>query len=185
MNLSATKRGRAPALPLALALILAIGACPGAAQTVISLVPPGGSFQCEETWTIDVTVDAGATDLRGCSLVIAFDDQVIRPLAVTAGALVAGAACPNFTYWFGPAVADSVAVDVAVLGCSVSGPGSVTRITFQGHAGGTSPLVLRRGELRTGLNETIPFTAVDAQVQFDCAVDTRTWNWGSVKATYR
>lgn len=169
-----------------LALALAIlAAATAVAQTVVSLVPPSGNFQCHETWTIDVTVDADATDLRGCSLVVEFDDNVIRPISVTAGALVAGAACPNFTYWFGPAAADSVAVDVATLGCSVSGPGSVARIVFEGYAGGTSPVTLRRAELRSGLNASIPFTSVGAQVHYDCAVDEQSWSWGSVKAAYR
>lgn len=182
MNRPATHGSLVPALALALVLAAATGA---AAQTVVSLVPPSGSFQCHETWTIDVMVDADATDLRGCSLVVEFDDDVIRPLSVTAGALVAGAACPNFTYWFGPAAADSVAVDVATLGCSVSGPGSVARITFEGYAGGTSPITLRRGDLRSGLNASIPFTTVGAEVHYDCAVETRAWTWGAVKSLYR
>jgi hypothetical protein len=182
MNRPAASTGTALALAMTLALLV-VGSA--AAQTVVSLVPPSGNFQCHETWTIDVNVDADATDLRGCSLVIEFHDDVIRPISVTAGALVAGAACPNFTYWFGPAAADSVAVDVAALGCSVSGPGAIARITFEGYAGGTSPITLRRGDLRNGLNESIPFTAIGAQVHYDCAVETRSWNWGSVKAVYR
>ncbi|MBK7047546.1 MAG: hypothetical protein IPH48_13780 [bacterium] len=130
-------------------------------------------------------VDAGATDLRGCSLVIAFDNNVIRPISVSAGALVTGAACPNFTHWFGPATADSVAVDVANLGCSVSGPGAVVRITFEGHAGGVTPITLRSGLLRTGLNAPIPFVATAAQVQFDCAVGNERAAWGALKSMFR
>ena len=165
-------------------VVLALGAT-AAAQTVVTIVPPSGYFQCEDTWTIDVWVDAGATDLRGSSLVVAFDNNVIRPISVTAGALVAGAPCPNFVHWFGPATADSVAVDVANLGCSVSGPGSIARITFEGYAGGTTPITLRRGDLRTGLNASIPFTAIGAQVQYDCAVSDERSTWGSLKSRYR
>lgn len=172
------------AFSLALGLA-ALAAATAPAQTVVSLVPPSGYFQCGQTWTIDVTVDAGATDLRGCSLVVAFDNNVIRPISVSAGALVNGAACPNFTHWFGPATADSVAVDVATLGCSVAGPGSVARITFEGHAGGISPITLRSALLRTGLNAEIPYTAVDAQVQYDCAVAEERPSWGSLKSRFR
>jgi hypothetical protein len=170
-------------LPAALALCLLAAAA--AAQTTVSFTPDNGQFQCDEIWTIDVLVDAGATDLRGCSLVVEYDSDVIRPLSVTAGSLVTGAACPSFLHWFGPAVADTVAVDVANLGCSVSGPGAVVRITFEGHAGGVTPITLRSGLLRTGLNAPIPFVATAAQVQFDCAVGNERAAWGALKSMFR
>lgn len=173
---------------LALGLVLGLAALAAAsapAQTVVSIVPPSGQFQCGQTWTVDITVDGAAADLRGSSLVVAFDNNVIRPLSVTAGALVTGAACPNFTHWFGPATADSVAVDVATLGCSVAGPGSIARITFEGYAGGVSPLTLRSALLRTGLNAAIPYTAVNAQVQYDCAVADERASWGALKSRFR
>jgi len=178
----ATAAGRRIA---ALALALCLCAAAATAQTTISFLPVDGQFQCGQTWAIDVMVDALATDLRACSLVIGYDNNAIRPLSVAAGSLVAGAACPNFLYWFGPADADSVAVDVANLGCSVAGPGSVVRITFEGHAGGISPITLRRGLLRNGLNEPITFTSVDAVVRYDCAIRESTSPWGTVKALYR
>lgn len=160
-------------------------AAPAWPQAVVSIVPESGQFQCGQTWIVDVMVDAGAADLRGSSLVVEYDNNVIRPLTVTAGALVTGAACPHFAWWFGPADADSIAFDVATLGCSVQGPGSVARITFEGHAGGVSSITLRRGDLRTGANASIPFTALGAQVQYDCAVADRRETWGSLKARYR
>lgn len=172
-----------PGAVLALAALLT--AAPALPQAVVSIVPESGQFQCGQTWTVDVVVDAAATDLRGSSLVVQYDADVLRPLSVTAGALVAGAACPHFAWWFGPADADSVAFDVATLGCSVAGPGSIARITFEGYAGGTSTISLRSGDLRTGLNAPIPFTALDAQVQYDCAVADRRETWGSLKARYR
>jgi hypothetical protein len=167
------------------ALLLCLLAAAATAQTTISFTPDDGQFQCGQTWTIDVMVDALATDLRGCSLVVQYDSNAIRPISVTAGSLVAGAACANFLYWFGPSDADSVAVDVANLGCSVSGPGSVVRITFEGYAGGLSAITLRSGILRTGTNAPIPFTATGAQVRYDCAVGETASPWGSVKALYR
>lgn len=176
-------RGLVAAVFVAVTAFLATA--PVAAQTVVSLVPDSGQFQCGQVWTVDVMVDAGAADLRGCSLVIAFDDDVIRPLSVSAGSLMTGAACPHFLHWFGPAEADSIAVDVAALGCSVAGPGAVARLVFEGHAGGTSAITLRRGLLRTGLNAPIPFTAVDAQVQYDCAVADERASWGALKSRFR
>ena len=177
------RRSRSPFALAALVTLLA--AAPALPQATLSIVPVSGQFQCGETWAIDVMVDALATDLRGSSLVVQYDNNVIRPLAVTAGALVTGAACPHFAWWFGPADADSVAFDVATLGCSVAGPGSIARITFEGHAGGTTAISLRRADLRTGANAPIPYTALAAQVQYDCAVADRRETWGSLKALYR
>lgn len=183
MSLGSNRPRRLAALAVALAALLA--AAVARPQAVVSIVPESGNFQCGRTWVVDVMVDAGATDLRGSSLVVEFDDNVIRPLSVVPGALVAGAACPSFAWWFGPAAADSVAFDVATLGCSVAGPGSIARITFEGHAGGVSSITLRHGELRTGLNAPIPFTATGAQVQYDCAVAESRETWGSLKSRYR
>ena len=78
-----------------------------------------------------------------------------------------------------------VAFDVATLGCSVAGPGAIARITFEGHAGGTTAISLRRADLRTGTNAPIPYTALGAQVQYDCPVADRRETWGSLKARYR
>lgn len=183
MSFATDRPRRLAALAAALSAVLAAGVA--SPQAVVAIVPESGQFQCGRTWVVDVVVDAGATDLRGSSLVIEFDDDVIRPLAVEAGALVTGAACPNFAWWFGPAAADSVAFDVATLGCSVAGPGSIARITFEGHAGGTTPITLRRGDLRDGLNAAIPFTALGAEVQYDCAVADERETWGSLKSRYR
>lgn len=52
-----------PGAALALAVLLA--AAPALPQAVVAIVPESGQFQCGQTWTVDVVVDAGATDLRG------------------------------------------------------------------------------------------------------------------------
>lgn len=163
-------------------LLLATAA---AAQTVMTLSPALGQFQCGQTYTLDVNVDALATDLHGASLVLEYDDDVIRPLSVTAGALVTGAPCPNFTYWFGPAGADSVAVDVANLGCAIDGPGTIVRITFEGYAGGTTAVTLRSGLLRDSANAPIPYTFQGAVVHYTCAVSEERATWGALKSLYR
>ena len=167
---------------LAALMLLATAA---AAQTFMSLSPPLGQFQCDETFTIDVMVDAGAIDLHGASFVLEFDDDVIRPLSVAAGALVSGAPCSNFTYWFGPANADSVAVDVANLGCAVDGPGSIASITFEGYAGGTTPVTLRSCLLRSGATAPILFTFQGAVIHYECAVSDERSTWGTLKSLYR
>ncbi|PIV81843.1 hypothetical protein COW53_02150, partial [bacterium CG17_big_fil_post_rev_8_21_14_2_50_64_8] len=73
---------------------------PVAAQTAgLSLVPSVGSFDCGETFTLDLMVDAQTIDLHGSSVVLEFNDAILAPLAVQPGALVTGAACPYFFDW--------------------------------------------------------------------------------------
>ena len=65
-----------------------------------------------------------------------YDSGVIAPQSVSAGGLLSGAACDHFFTWLDPVEPDSIAVDAASLGCSVSGPGSWSRIVFAGVADG-------------------------------------------------
>ena len=135
-----------------------LAAGPAVAQTAAGLdfSPPTGSFTCDQTYTVDVTIDAFATDLRGFSLVMTYDSGMIAPQSVSAGDLLSGAACEHFFTWLDPVEPDSIAVDAASLGCPVSGPGSLVRIVFTGVADGTSPLSFHDVRLRTGRTRRSP-----------------------------
>lgn len=161
-----------------------IGAATAPAATV-TLVPSTGEFHCGNTWTIDVVLDGATTDLRGFSLVFAYDNSIITPYAVSVGGLVMGATCPNFLNWVGPATADNLKVDVANLGCSVSGPGTILSIVFEGESVGTSGISVREGEMRDGTNTPIAFTSNAVTVHYDCAVPVDEASWGALKAFYR
>lgn len=169
---------------LGVALVLAAGAAP-AAPAVLGFEPSAGSFLCDETWAVDVVIDAAATDLHGFSLVMTYDADVVAPVSVTAGDLLDGAACPYFLDWLDPAEPDSIAVDAATLGCSVDGPGALVHIVFTGVTNGTSPLACQDVRLRDGENAPIPFTCEPATVTYDCPIATETPLWGAVKACYR
>jgi hypothetical protein len=183
---STTPRYRRHAFLFALlwAACILFGAAMAPAAT-LTLVPPTGEFHCGNIWTIDVVLDGATTDLRGFSLVFEYDNSIITPNGVTTGGLVATAACPSFLSWVGPASSDSLQVDVANLGCSTSGPGTILSIVFEGESSGTSSIGIRNGELRDGTNTPIAFTSNVVTVHYDCAVPVDEASWGALKAIYR
>lgn len=173
-------------LPAALlAILLFLLPRPARAQTTIDFVPDHGQFQCTETWSVDVVVDGIPTDLRGACMVVGFDHNVIRPLSATAGEMFTGGACAWFAHSQVTADADSLVLNLATLGCAAGTTGTLARVVFAGHAGGTSPIVLRRAQLRDGVNDPIPYVAGSAQVSFDCAVADEPRSWGALKSLYR
>ena len=98
--------------------------------------PVGGVFVCPNPIVVDLTIDPAVADLRGFSITLSYDPAVLNPLSVTAGPLVASASCGNTVYWIDPATNDgSLEVDLALLGCSVDGPGSVLTIRIRGRRG--------------------------------------------------
>ena len=165
-------------------LMLAVGAT---AQTpvTVSFDPPSGTIPCDETLLVSVVVDAAATDLRGFSLELTYDDSVVEPVAVTAGSLLAGAACDHFLTWLNPGTPGMIAVDGAALGCSVVGPGAIVTIEFAGLVDGTSPLECLSGILRDGDNAPIDYTCVPGTIAYSCPVATTPMSWGALKAWYR
>lgn len=172
-----------PAVLLAILLFVLPGRA--RAQATIGFVPDHGQFQCTETWSVDVIVDGIPTDLRGACLVVGFDRNVIRPLSATAGDLFTDGGCAWFAHSPITADADSVVLSLATLGCTVTGAGSLAHLSVAGHAGGVSPIVLRRVQLRDGVNAAIPYVAGSAQVSFDCAVASEPRSWGALKSLYR
>ena len=160
-----------------------VGAQPPSA--VVGFEPVSQTFDCGEIYAVDIVIDAVA-DLRGFSLVVGFDSDVIQPLSVTAGALVSGAACDHFLAWLNPgAVADSIAVDGATLGCSVAGPGAIVHLEFEGYLQGTSDLAIGTARLRTAANDTIAVSVQAATIDYICPVAVTHVGWGALKSRYR
>lgn len=156
------------------------------AQVTLSFAPLHSTF-CD-TATVDVTVDAAATDLRGFSLVFEFDPNIVQPVSAARGALMTGAPCGSFLSWLNiAAVGDSIAVDGATLGCSMAGPGSILRFRFvPGAFTGTSPLRCRRGVMRDALNQSVPFTGMAGSLTHPCVpIDVAPGSWTQIKRRYR
>lgn len=147
---------------------------------------PNPGFVCD-TLIVHATIDAGVTDLRGFSLVLTFNPAVVKPVAVTAGALVSGAPCGYFLQWLNAAsIGDSIFVDAANLGCSAAGPGNILDIKFVLVAhGGTSPVQCRSGALRDALNQPIPYTCHPGVLETCSAIAVEQRPWTRMKRLYR
>jgi hypothetical protein len=147
--------------------------------------PAGGEFVCPNTILVDLGTDAAVVDLRGFSLTLSYDPAVLDPISVTAGSLVASASCGNTLYWIDPGNNDgSLEVDLALLGCSVNGPGSVLTIEFQGVGDGTTTLQCPDRIFRDSVNAEIPMNFLPVDISYSCPVPTARHSWGMLKSTY-
>lgn len=156
-----------------------------AAGATVSFSPLHSGTDVGDTVTVNVTIDAATPDLRGASLVLEFDPAVVAPVSVLKGALVTAAPCPSFLAWLNePAVGDSLAVDLALLGCSIDGPGHVIELRFTGIAPGFTALECRSLSLRNSLNQTIPASCVPGSITVG-PISVEPHTWGRVKAAYR
>lgn len=187
------KRGHewTAALGAALALAISGAASLAFADVQLGCDPPDGIIEGSGTLAVHVTVDAAAIDLRGFSLVLAFDRTVVEVDSVYAESLLVSAPCPYFFRWFEDAAADSVAFDGATLGCSTSGPGTIVTIVFralplsEGQAFAISPLGWRTAVLRDSANRTIPTICLPGYIMVLHPVSVEPATWGRTKAAYR
>lgn len=163
-------------------------AAPAQAQTAaVSFDPAQSSIVCTETGTIEVVIDEAIDDLRGFSMIIAFDPELITPVTVEAGGLVAGAGCPHTLFWVNPDGTGTIEVDGALLGCSIQGPGAILSIVFEAAEGveGETALTCQSLTLRDSQNADIPAECAEATVEVTCSVNTHRTVWGTVKALFR
>jgi hypothetical protein len=143
-------------------------------------------FGCGETARVDIMINDEVTDLLGFSLVIAFDPAVLQPLTASVGDFVDQAPCGHFFQWLNPqAVGDSIAIDGAMLGCTLSGPGDLIHLVFEGTGGGSALLSCRYGELRDHENKFIRFLSGTTTVQYTCPTPITRTRWGAIKTLYR
>lgn len=152
-----------------LAMAVNGGVAPASATT-LTFDPVDGAFAEGEQYTVQVVVDDVA-DLLGASLVVEFDPAVVMPLAVTAGGMLDDAGCGYFFDWINPdGFTNTVAVDLAFLGCTHTGGGALAQITFVGTGFGTSPLTLQDVDLRDGQNAPIAVDVAPGSVTYQPAV---------------
>lgn len=152
----------------------------------LAFVPEVIEITCDQARPIDVWIDDVATDLRGASLVMRFDPNVMRPVAVEEGQLFLDSPCPSFLRWNNAtAIGDSIFVDVAGLGCSVQGPGPIVRIWVTGVADGSTLLWGTGPILRDGSNAPISALWTPAHIITACPVGTPGRSWTALKSAFR
>ncbi len=175
-------------LPLATCgLLLSASAARSTPDAVhLAFDPPEALIEC--IGPVHITVDSAATDLRGFSLVVEFDPLIVEVDDVEEGPLLAGADCPSFLQAFYTPGADSLVIDAAALGCSMSGAGAIVTIQFRRSPPSShvvTPVSLRRAVLRTGSNETIPYTTTPGEITAYCPIAVEPTTWARTKAEYR
>ena len=188
MNTSAKKfrQGRAT-VGLFMSLMFLLFATAAFAQpAIVSFDPAQGSIVCGQTGTIEVVIDDSIDDLQGFSLVLVFDPNLITPVSVEAGSLVAGAGCPHSLFWVNPDGSGTIEVDGAMLGCSIAGPGAILSIVFEAAevVVGETALTCQSVTLRDSQNADIPAECSEATIEVTCAVNTHQAVWGTVKALF-
>jgi len=152
---------------------------------MLSFVPDDGSFGCGEDLAVDVVIDDAILDLHGFSLILSFDNSVVHPISVSAGALVSGASCPYYLNWLNPGPTEStIAVDAANLGCAIDGPGAILHLVFEGVLQGISPLDCVSLIFRDGQNHPIAMECAPATLEYRCPVADESTGWGAWKARY-
>lgn len=123
---------------------------------------------------------------QGVSFEFGFDPDVAVPTAMMPGALLTDSGCGFFLDWLNEdGFVDTVAVDLALLGCQAVGDGVLVCITFTGVAEGESPLTWIHADVRDGENMSVPIESVPGALYYDPAVATQGTSWSAVKALYR
>ncbi len=160
-------------LLVSLSLVLVVlGSSPASAQVISFNPTQSGTLACDETFTLDVNISSEITGLRAFTVAITYDGDRVAPIFdgsnySSKGSLVTGAGCSSLlfdTIIDGGGGSDTLKVDVALLGCAVSGAGTILTIEFEAAATGVptfvSGLVINLGatSLRDALNDPIFFT---------------------------
>jgi hypothetical protein len=161
-----------PARPLVLTATVLLALVAPALGVNLGFDPPQATFVGSQNQTVWLTVD-GIEDLLGLGLSLTYDPTVVDPTGVVAGPLFDEAPCSSFLDWsIEDGAPGTLVVDLALLGCTVAGPGGLLGVTFEGVASGTTALVVG-GTLRDSLGEPIPFEAENGQLTYQAEITSQ------------
>ncbi|MDP4115493.1 MAG: cohesin domain-containing protein [Bacteroidota bacterium] len=124
---------------------------------------------------INISVNIkGVTNLFASSITVEYDNRVINVIKFSKGSFLeqnSGANTVQYeVYPDFPALADSFTVDASILGTSsVSGNGTLFRLSFQPVAGGQTFLKIRDIKLRDNNNNPIPVSTGTSFIRIDVA----------------
>ncbi len=173
---------------LLLVAAISLGAAPTASAVDVTFSCDAAAclFPDTDTLAVSVNIDAGTTDLRGASISVLFNSAAVMPVAVEAGPLWGDSGCMATPFWNNPGSPDSVSVDIAGLGCSAVGPGSILVIKFVCVSPAVSS-VLSCGtcQFRDVTNAHLPYTCTPITVQCEYPTPAEAASWGVIKTRYR
>ncbi len=156
------------------------------AGTGLQVSPDTSNVLVDDTFQIQIYIDASINSLMGYDIKVAFDSSVVEVISVDEGSLPGSGGVPTFFHWFDAGLpSDTVLVNGAVLGTTVDGPGVLFTITFKALRVGTTPVSFIRYELRDGVNVVISHVTTDGYIVVDAAIPVRTVTWGEIKNLYR
>lgn len=132
---------------------------------------------------IDLT---GATDFHAASLVFGFDPAILAPVAVEPGAALAALGClpyvrwTNHDQWY-----DTMAIDIAMDGCSGPVSGPLVCVTVAGVGPGDSPLYWMAADFYDGADTRFPVIVEDSSLTYQPVIASEAASLSQVKAAFR
>ncbi len=156
---------RIPAV-LCLVMITVALLCPSGPRAEGRLaIVPDTTITINHQFQVRIVVNDEIESLMGYDVTVSFDDSSLEIVAVGEGALPANSGFGTFFRWMNPGCGcDSVFVIGSILGETVDGPGALFTITFRAIRTGTTTIGVRRSDLRSGTNESLPHVVEDAIV---------------------
>lgn len=135
-----------------------------------------------DSFYVSVDIDETPTPVQGFQISFQFAPSVVSPDSVLPGVLLSGSQ-PFFFDWVNEdAVGDSVRVEAALLGHTVSGPGELVRLNFVKLTPGISLLEWELTDFRDGDNGQVAVLTDDGFIQIDaCPIPVEAASWGRIK----
>lgn len=120
-------------------ILLVLGIGSASAQVVSFNTINSDTLACGQTFPVNVEISPELIGVRGFTLSITYDGDEVAPIFdgsnySSKGALVTGAGCSNLFFDSivdGGSDDDTLRVDVALLGCNISGAGTIVSIDFE------------------------------------------------------
>jgi hypothetical protein len=156
------------------------------AQRCISVLPDTTVVTMDMQFSLDVAVNDPVDSLMGFDVIVGFDRSYLEVVRVEKGSLLATSGYPTFFGWLNAGCAcDSIFVNGSILGGTVDGPGTLFTITFRALGPGKANIVIRRSDLRNGLNQMLPHRSENALVIVEPPIGSEVSSWSRVKSLYK
>ena len=174
-----------------LLILVTVGLCTIAvsalrAEPELSVWPSSSSVSVDDTFELNIQINGEITDLMGYSFTIWFQDMVLTVLNVSEGALPFYSGYQTFFEWTNQgAVTNTISVNGAILGNTVSGPGALCTVTFQAIETGSAGIHFIESDLRDEVNNSIAHATKSGMVYVDWTIMANTGTWGAIKNLYR